>query len=342
LHSNSYAGVVRQQAQELRSQHAPSNKAIECMVLQLGKVTQAAALAQFLGVVACAEVIGIADDPRLQESPTGPWRCLATPNEPAPPIADHATVRVLTCNFVSTNCGEVVSDLTAKLCDKLDVGCMNPIQSDIPNDAGEFVFDVATGGALGTGFDGYLQISSSSAPCVDEASFGAAGSALCATAPGCHPAAPDEACDIPVYMPALLFFNPPIRADSETPRVLPLVPTSAILPLAQAAGTGLDLSGGSAFIAAVDCDGRPVSGVQLSTEQAVAAVMYLDAGVISTSATETDDSGLVGLVGMPAGFAGVHGSIADPNDERERIEIGEVGLRIAPFSVSYATLAPSR
>jgi hypothetical protein len=312
------------------------------MVLQLGKVTLAAASAQFLGVVACAEVMGIADDPRLEDSPTGPWRCLVTPNEPAPPAQEHATVRVLTCDLVSTNCGEVVSDLTAKLCDKLDVGCMNPIQSDIMNDGGEFVFDVATGGALGTGFDGYLQITSSSAPCLDEASFGAAGSALCVAAPGCDPAAPDEACDIPVYMTSLLFFNPPIRADSESPRVLPLVPTSAVFPLTQAAGTGLDLSGGSAFIAAVDCDGRPASGVQLGTEQALAAVMYLESGVISTSATETDDSGLVGLVGMPAGFAGVYGSIADPNDNRKRIQIGEVGLRIAPFSISYATLAPSR
>jgi hypothetical protein len=312
------------------------------MVSRLGKVPLAAALAQLLGVVACANVIGITDNPRLEEGPTGPWRCLTTPDEPPPPAADHATVRVLACNFVSTNCGEVVSDLTAKLCDKLDVGCMNPILSDIPNHEGEFVFEVATGGALGTGFDGYLQITSSSAPCTDEASFGAAGPALCATAPGCAPPAPDESCDIPLYMTSLLFFNPPIRADIETARVLPLVPTSSLFPLAEAAGTSLSLSGGSAFIAAVDCDGRPASGVQLSTEQAVAAVMYLEGGVISTSAQETGESGLVGLVGMPAGFASVYGTIADPNDARERVEIGDVGLRIAPFTMSYARLAPTR
>lgn len=219
---------------------------------------------------------------------------------------------------------------------------MNPILSDIPNHDGEFVFEVATGGALGTGFDGYLQITSSSAPCTDETSFGAAGPALCATAPGCAPPAPDESCNIPLYMTALLFFNPPIRADVETARVLPLVPTSSVLPLAEAAGTSLSLSGGSAFIAAVDCDGRPASGVQLSTEQAVAAVMYLEGGVISTSAQETGESGLVGLVGMPAGFASVYGTIADPNGSRERVEIGEVGLRIAPFTMSYARLAPTR
>jgi hypothetical protein len=312
------------------------------MVSQLGKITLVAALAQFLGAIACAEVIGIADDPRLDESPTGPWRCLTTSDEPARPAEDYATVRVLTCNFVSTNCGEVVSDLTAKLCDKLDVGCMNPILSDIRNDDGEFVFEVATGGALATGFDGYLQINSSSAPCLDEASFGVAGPALCVTAPGCDPARPDEACNIPLYMPSLLFFNPPIRADLEIARVLPLVPTSAILPLAEAAGTSLNLSGGSAFVAAVDCDGRPASGVQLGTEQAAAAVMYLEGGVVSSSATETDESGLVGVVGMPAGFASVHGSITDPNDNGERLPIGEVGLQIAPFSMSYASLAPTR
>jgi hypothetical protein len=313
------------------------------MASQLRKVTLATASAPLACVVACADVIGIADDPRLAASSAEPWRCLGAANEPtAPPAEDRATVRVRTCNLISSNCGEVVSGLSATLCDKLDVQCVDPIQSNIENENGEFVFEVPTGGAIGTGFAGYLQIVSSTAPCFDEATFGAAGPALCAAAPGCDPAVPDETCNVPIYMPSLLFFNPPIRTDSESARVLPLMPTSAVFPLTEAAGTRLDISAGSAFIATVDCDGRPAPGVQLTTDQTVAAMMYLEGGVISTSATETDESGLVGLVGMPVGFVGVHGWVMDPNDSRARVRVGDAGLRIAPFTISYATLAPAR
>jgi hypothetical protein len=312
------------------------------MASQLGKVTRALASAPLLCVLACADVIGIAENPRLEERSAEPWRCLSAADDSAPPVNDHATVHVRTCNLISTNCGEVVSGLTATLCAKLDVQCMNPIESNIINDGGEFVFEVPTGGAIGEGFAGYLKIASSLAPCFDEASFGEASRALCAVSPGCDPAAPDEACNVPIYMPSLLFFNPPIRADSTSARVLPLLPTSAASPLIEAAGARLDLSTGSAFVAAVDCDGRPASGVQLMTDQAVTAVMYLEGGVISTSATETDESGLVGLVGMQAGFVDVYGSVTDPNDSHARVRIGGAGLRIAPFAISYTTLVPAR
>jgi hypothetical protein len=310
------------------------------MVSQVSGVTRVTAS---LGFFACADVIGIADEPRLVQSLVDPWHCLEASDEPAPlPDAEQATVHVRTCNFVTSNCLEAVSGLTAKLCDKLDVHCMNPIVNDLSSDSGEFVFDVPTGGELGTGFDGYLQISAPTAPCTDSATFGAAGETLCTLAPGCASAPEGEVCNVPTFMPAFLFFNPPIRADLPAPLLAPLVPTSAIIPLTQAAGTGTNPLNGSAFITSLDCDGRPAAGVQLSTDRSDATALYSEGGVISSLAVETDESGLGGFAGISAGFAGIYGSIEHPRGEGERVSIGEVGLQVAPFTISYTTLTPRR
>ena len=79
----------------------------------------AAALAATPGLPACSQVLDIPDDPRVVA--TGPWRCL---NQlPVAPAASGplASVRVQACNFI-TNCTTMASGLTAKLCDKRDVG----------------------------------------------------------------------------------------------------------------------------------------------------------------------------------------------------------------------------
>jgi hypothetical protein len=291
----------------------------------------------------CADVIGIADEPQVVEALTDPWRCLGDADDPPPlPDAERATVHVRACNFVSSNCAEIVSGLTAKLCDKLDVRCMNPIASDISSNDGELVFDVPTGGEIGTGFDGYLQISAPTAPCTDTSIFGAAGPTLCAMNPDCDSTALGEVCDIPIFMRALLFFNPPIRADVLTPLLVPLVPTSAIIPLTEASGTIANPGNGSVFVTSLDCDGRPAAGVQLSTDEPNATSLYFERGVISSFAVETDQSGLGGFTGIPAGFASIYGTIDHPRGYGERVLVGEVGVQVASFALAYTTLTPWR
>lgn len=160
-------------------------------------------------------------DSLCQEAVVDPWRCLDHPTPAAPTTASvHAAVRV--CDSLR-GCSLVLRGLTAKLCAKLDAGCTNPIQADVPNTNGVFEFDAPTGLF---GFDGYLQISAPPEPCTDRDVFGAASDTVCALLPQCDPAAPDERCAIPPYSPTLQFFNPPIVVDTELP-ALQIVSTAS-------------------------------------------------------------------------------------------------------------------
>ena len=291
-----------------------------------------------LVAVGCADVLDVPDHPELVAD--GPWRCLQDPSELAPPDADAVTVKVAACNFVSSNCSQPVTGLTAALCSKRDVNCAHPLRTGIVDDVGELLFEVPTGGVLGVGFDGYLQVTAPTASCTDEAAFGAAGPVLCGLAPDCDPMAPDERCMMPTFAPAMLFFNPAIRSDVRRPIPLPLIPTSGVLTLTQAAGGQVDPTTGNVFVTARDCDGKPAAGVRYSMMQRSTGsqVLYVSSGVISDSASETDDSGIGGFLGVSAGFAGVVGSVE--REEDGALQIGEVGVQVAPFTITYATLSP--
>ena len=291
---------------------------------------------------ACADILDVPSSPALTAS--GPWHCLENPLEPMPPEKDKATVRVQACDFVSTNCNMPVTNLTASLCDKRDVNCANPIRTGIQDVGGVLTADVPTGGALGSGFDGYLQVNSPTERCDDEAVFGSSSKLLCqlAQARGCNLESPDDRCKMPTYAPAMMFFNPPVRADQSRPIPLPLVPTTAIQPILEAVGgTDFDPSTGFLFITALDCDGTPASGVTFRMIQHQTAVtqLYIDNGVVSRTAFQTDASGLAGFVHVPAGFAGVVGSTSgDATSPPE--EIGELGVQVAAFTITYGTLSP--
>jgi hypothetical protein len=294
-----------------------------------------------LALGGCAELLDIPEDPVL----TGPFSCLGSPIERAP---DHeartARVQIQACNFVSTNCMEPVTGLTAKLCSKKDVNCARPIQADIHDVDGLLSFDVETGGVLGAGFDGYLSISSTVARCNDQKVFGPDARALCDVAPGCASEGGPATCDVPTFAPAMLFFNPPVRADSVTPMTLPLVPTPAVKSITEAAKGRFDPRTGNVFVTVLDCARTPAAGVrlQMTDERENISVVYIADGVISASATETDRSGLGGFMNVPAGFANISGVIrVDADSERVGMRIGNVGLQVAPFTISYATVMPA-
>lgn len=284
--------------------------------------------------LACSQVLDIPSDPVLVT--TGPWRCLkqSTAATPMQPVA-QARVRVRACNFI-TECTTRVDGLTAKLCDKRDVGCLNPRLTGITQTDGEFTFQVPT---AGDGFNGYLLIDSNVALCTDSTAFGtAAGTVLCGlAAPTCDINAPDERCYLKLYAPAMLFFNPPIQRDIDAPMPLQMFPISGVPAVITAAGIQLDPGAGSLFIQALDCDGKPATGVsyQIMQNGADVSALYVNNGIVSGSFTHTDETGIGGFTGVPPGFVSVVGYNSDG------VAIGEIGVQSASSMLTYSTLLPA-
>ncbi len=285
-------------------------------------------------VGACADLLDIAENPQL--IPPDPWACKPSEAAALPAaIKETATVKVHVCDFISSNCGTAVTGLKAKLCNKLDVTCMNPIQSGIVDIEGDLTFEVPTRGSLGEGFDGYLLVEGPTTDCTKQ------DTVSCTLVPECDPTAPSAACQVPVYITGLLFFNPPITADTVQPIVLPFVPNLAALALIGAAGARgtVDRTLGSVFITALDCDGRPAPGLTFATSKGLAqyATLYLSNGTVMSSATSTDVSGTGGLLGVPSGFVTI--SAFPVGTTRE---VASFGVQIVPGTVTYVTLVPPR
>ncbi|MGC4092739.1 MAG: hypothetical protein QM756_33630 [Polyangiaceae bacterium] len=287
-----------------------------------------------LSCVACADMLDIPSDAHLVK--TGPWRCLDSTEKTLATASSDAEVRVRACDFI-TDCTTDVTGLTAKLCDKRDVGCNQPRLSDLVETNGEFKFRVPTAGG---GFDGYLRVDSSLAFCTDRDAFGdVAGQVLCgAVSPQCNVAQPDAHCYITMFAPAMLFFNPPIVRDVSQALPLQMFPSSGLPAVIAAAGIQIDPSGGSLFLQAFDCDGAPAAGVSFVVVEHRDDVqsLYVDNGVVSSKATHTDTSGVGGFVGVPPGFITVVGYNADG------LAISEIGLQAAASILTYGSLYPNQ
>lgn len=283
-----------------------------------------------LALPGCAEVLDIPEDPAVVAP--GPWHCLEQPALPPIPAASTATVQVAACDLLS-NCATPVTGLRARLCERADATCDSPLATDIVDSSGLLSFTVPT---PADGFAGYLQIDSATELCTNP-SLGDFGPALCALAPGCDPAAPDDACRVPLYARSLLFFDPPVFNDTTQPISLPLVPSTGMSTLAAAAHAGgLDLSTGSLFVTALDCDGRRAAGVsyRIDRDQDRVTPLYLVNAAASDAALETDDSGLGGFWGVPPGVINVTGN--DPDSH----PVGALAAFTAALTVSYGFLAP--
>jgi len=301
-------------------------------------------VAALLALSGCKQVLDIPDDPQLVvQGAKGPWACLDEPPEETKSEADAALVRVQACNFVSPKCSEPVANFTAELCGKLDLKCANPLQESIREINGAMEFAVPTGGELGVGFDGYLRITPPKASCMDKEAFGDVGPLLCGLlGPACNPSDPDDPdCMFALFVPALLFFNPPVKVDIDSPIPIPLVPTREAQTLIAAAGGNFNPATGIVFTTSRDCNGTPAANVALSIDKHQNAVteLYSENGVISSTAKVTDESGLGGFIGVPAGFIVVDGFLE--SDDPGSKKVGQVGVNIEPFTISYSSLAPS-
>jgi hypothetical protein len=304
------------------------------VVTAAGAARTAAALLSFTALVGCAQILDIPNTSTLELAPSGPWRCVNAPAEPSVPMAPRASVRFQACDFIS-NCTMPVTGLSARLCDKLDVGCNNPRITDLRDRGGLIEVDVPTGQR---GFEGYLEVSSSRAPCFDSAVFGnAAKGLLCQLAPDCDPTAPTLACDLPVYSSIMWFFNPPLVADLEQPISLQLYPTAALPLVLDAAGGEFVPGTGSVFMTAIDCDGKPASGVtlEIAEYEDQAYPLYFDSGVLSNTASQTDSSGVGGFIRIPPGFVEITGV------NREGLPLAKVGVQASATFTTLTVLAPS-
>jgi hypothetical protein len=283
-----------------------------------------------LGLAGCAEVLDIPGSPEV----VGRWRCLDTLVAPLTPSVSTAQVTVRACDFFARDCATPVTGLEARLCRKDDAACEAPLLQTFEDVSGVLTFTAPTSG---TGFDGYLEVSSATELCTNP-SFGDDASSLCDLLPACHPDAPDESCAIPIYARARLFFNPPIVSDVVQPISLRLVPAATIPTLARASGAGtLDPTTGNLFVTTVDCDGAPASGVRYAIGDDGEGVtqLYMDGTAPSDVSRETDASGVGWFLGVPPGPAQVYGY----NDRYEKV--GETGVQTAPLTISYASLVPS-
>jgi hypothetical protein len=303
-------------------------------------MARALASAAVLSLAGCGELLDVPDDPRLLQS--APWDCLGKPRGNVLPVTDSAIVRVQACNFVSSKCSQPMTGLTVRMCDKLDLACANPIQTATDNN-GLLEFAVTTGGVLGVGFDGYLRIAPPLASCTNQAAFGSVGPMLCALAgPACDQTLPnDPECMFPTFVPALLFFNPPITAEIANPIPLPLVPTGAALSLAAAAGGAFNPTTGIVWVNSFDCEGAAAKDVALRIDkyQDVVTEMYMENGQVSITVSHTDESGVGGFIGVPAGLVNVEGFVG--SDDGSGPRIGEVGVNVEAFTISYTSLVPS-
>jgi hypothetical protein len=311
-------------------------------------------VATLLSLTGCKQVLNLPDDPKLvapdepdsspADAEAGPWSCLGKPPAKTSSKASAALVKVQACNFVSPKCSEPVTNFTAKLCGKLDLNCTNPLQDSIHETNGAMEFAVPTGGALGVGFDGYLRFTPPTASCTDKDAFGDVGPLICGLlGSACDTSVPDDPdCLFPIFVPALLFFNPAVKSDISTPIPVPLVPTREAQTLIAAAGGNFSPTTGIVFTTSVDCNGAPAPGVALTIDkhQDVVTELYSQNGVISSTATVTDESGLGGYIGVPAGFVVIDGFLGSNTATAKKI--GEVGVNVEAFTISYSNLSPSQ
>jgi hypothetical protein len=234
-----------------------------------------------------------------------------------------ATVQVQACDFISPNCSTAITGLVGKVCAKADVGCMSPLRENITDDEGLLEFDVDTNV---DGFDGYLEVFGPMQPCAE---------GFCA--PGCDPGDVAPECQIPVYAPSLQFFNPPVTVDYEQALQMPMFDVVALSSVISAAGAEYDPTKGNLFLVALNCDGIPASGItyRITEHQTEVTQLYVKDGAVTNTVFETDDSGIGGFIGVPAGFAEV-----EAFNKRGDL-VGSVGVVARAGFMTYSPLVPS-
>ncbi len=201
-----------------------------------------------------------------QCQPGQSWACLDAPIIwPKPSSVGSISFSV---TFVDFSLEQPFVGATVKACDKLDLPCASPLASSTTDGTGLVKLTVATGPV---GFDGYLDV---------RGGVGATGA--------------------PPF-PSLWYPVPFIVADGWRGRT-ELLAADEFAGLAAATGVTPDPTRGNFALNAVDCAFTPAPGVSFSVDIADTQTVgyYLLGGVPTTTATDTDGSGVGAFLNLPA------------------------------------------
>lgn len=248
----------------------------------------------------------------------GPWGCLGDVAVPTPTQTD---VNVIVPLIDLTSKGPVTAnDVFARICAKIDVNCKTPLTN---GDAG-VVFGPDDQGllhlTLPSGFDGFVLID----PVVPSNDGGAPDS-------GSDAGPPD------VFVPSLVFFNPPIYSDVVYTTIV-MVKTSELGQIAAVEQTTLDPNLGAVFMETVDCAFKAAAGVGVTIDLTSSSTQgfYFKGGLPALNAPSTDTTGYAGFVNVPLGTPTITGKL-----EATQQRIGTATVFTQPSTISYTVLAPS-
>jgi hypothetical protein len=194
------------------------------------------------------------------------WACLDSPIIwPKPPPVNAITFSV---SFVNFTAEAPFAGAAVKACSKLDFSCATPLDTGTTDPTGMVTLTVPPGLS---GFDGYLDITGGKA--------GGTGA--------------------PVF-PALWYPIPYVVADGWRGRT-EILAADEFVNLAMATGTTPDPTRGNFAVNAVDCNFSSAAGVSFVINPSDQSTVnyYLVAGVPTTTAMATDQSGIVAFVNLP-------------------------------------------
>lgn len=229
------------------------------------------------------------------------WGCLGHVTPPTFP-KPMVNVSVPLVNLLG---GAPVTAIDAKVCAKSDVACATPMGPTVnPNSQGILTF------TLPAGFDGYVDMKSNGP--VDDAG-------------------------LPAYIPALVFFSPPLSQDLIY-LTIPLLSPAALGSLAAQFGNTVDPTLGAPFAAVDDCQAKPAAGASVSIDKADASTrtFYFVNNLPTESTTQTDKSGYAGFINVPPGIRDLTAQVADGG-----AFIGKVSVLVRPSTITYTVLPPT-
>ncbi len=239
----------------------------------------------------------------------GPWGCLGDVVFPQP---DASTVNVIV-PLVDLSTEMPVTTVNARVCAKIDVNCASPLAVAMPNAMGLLQLQLASG------FDGFVYIT----PILPDA--------------GPEPDGGDAAPPPDVFVPSLVFFNPPIVHDLVYTTTV-MVKTSALGQIAMTEQTTIDPSLGAVFMETVDCNDHAAAGVSVTIDSTGSTTQgfYFNMGLPALNSQATDVTGYAGFVNVPLGTRSVTGTLHATSQR-----IGTATVFTKPSTISYTTLAPS-
>ena len=225
------------------------------------------------------------------------WGCLGKVNWPEPTGGGKVTARLHLSDLLSTM---PVTDATARVCTKLDTSCERPSATGLTSDS-----DGILAVELDKHFDGFLEISSPT-----------------------------------TLSPLLYFFYPPLDADRDVPYV-PLVPPAAFIQLAMQTQASIKFDRGAAIAISYDCSNATSPGLQFSvdrdeTKEDLKLPFFMEKGLPSLTATETDVSGQGGFINVDPGIRVLSGL-----RKSNGAHVGTVSLVVRPGLITYTTMVPT-